>query len=68
MKTTLLIMAIVTGLLIFSTTICGLWIRYSGEEIVQSSLNFHLGIGITTGVFTTITLLLAMITIFRLSA
>ena len=49
MKTAVLIMAIVTGLLLFSTVVCGLWIRYSGE-VDESSTSFHMTIGIVTAV------------------
>lgn len=67
MKTVILILAIVSGLLIFSTTVCGLWIRYSGEAD-ESSTSFHLGIGVLTGLSTLLTLVLAVVRVFQLSA
>ena len=48
MKTILIISAILTGVLIFSTVVCGLWLRYSGQEIAKSSLDFHMVIGLLT--------------------
>ena len=50
------IMISVTGLLIFSTIVCGLWLRYSGEEINYSNLNFHMILGILTALSTIITI------------
>ncbi len=47
MRIARLIVAIVTGLLLFSTSVCGLWIRYSGQAD-SSNLNFHLVIGLAT--------------------
>ena len=49
------IMISVTGLLLFSTIVCGLWLRYSGEEINNNNLNFHMILGILTALFTIIT-------------
>ena len=60
MKTVILIMAIVTGVLLFSTTVCGLWVRYSGQAD-ESSTQFHMVIGITTAAVTAITLILAVL-------
>lgn len=54
-------MTVITFLLLFSTVVCGLWIRYSGKEVEASSLDFHMWIGILTAVSvvaTTIILLL----------
>ena len=61
MKTAVLIMSIVTGVLLFSTCVCGLWIRYSGEAIDDSSINFHMVIGIVTAIVAVITMALAVL-------
>ena len=53
-------MAIVTGVLLFSTTVCGLWIRTSGQAD-ESSTAFHMTIGIATAVVTVLTLVLAVL-------
>jgi hypothetical protein len=58
MKTTILIMDIVTGLLFFTTIVCGLWLQDSGEEITQSNKNFHMTAGLLTSIATAITLVL----------
>jgi hypothetical protein len=51
MKTLDLAVVIVTGLLLFSTVVCGLWLRYSGEDITDSSRVFHMVSGLLTAVF-----------------
>jgi hypothetical protein len=58
MKTTILIMEIITGLLFFTTIVCGLWLQYSGEEITQSNKNFHMTAGLLTSMATVITVVL----------
>lgn len=58
MKTTILIMEIITGLLFFTTIVCGLWLVYSGEEISQGNRIFHLAAGLLTSVATVITMVL----------
>ncbi|HEY5670181.1 MAG TPA: hypothetical protein VIS10_09310 [Anaerolineales bacterium] len=61
MKTALIISAILTGLLLFSTLICGFWLRYSGEEITKSSLDFHMMIALATTLATLTTVVLAVV-------
>jgi hypothetical protein len=68
MKTITMIMAVLTGLSLFSTMVCGLWMRYSGEEIVESSLNFHLGVAVLTALLTVMTVVMALVQVYRLSA
>ena len=58
MKTTILIMEVITGLLFFTAIICGFWLNYSGEEITQSNRNFHLAAGLLTSLATVITVVL----------
>ncbi len=67
MKTAILILDLVTGLLIFSTLICGLWIK-AQPELDPSSVNFHLGIALLTTGFVVITLVVASVAVFRLAA
>ncbi len=54
------ILAIITGILLLSTLICGLWIRYSGEAD-DSSVSFHMGIASLTVVVGLITSVLVII-------
>jgi len=61
MKTIFIISAIATGLLMFSTMVCGLWLRYSGQEIAKSSLDLHLVIGLATAAATLATIVLAFV-------
>jgi hypothetical protein len=65
MKTLLVISAVLTGLLIFSTVVCGLWLRYSGEPVEQSSLNFHMIIGLATALVACVTVILGVASVFR---
>ena len=65
MKTILVISAVLTGLLIFSTVVCGLWLRYSGEPVEQSSLNFHMLIGLATALVAYLTVVLGVVSAFR---
>jgi len=67
MRALVLIMAIVTGLLLFSTLICGFWIR-AQEQIDPSSLSFHMWLAVLTALFTIVTLVIETVHIFRLSA
>jgi len=60
MKTALIISIVVTGLLFFSTLVCGFWLRYSGQEVEASSLNFHMISAVLTAVATAGTIVLAL--------
>jgi len=60
MKTALIISAVVTGLLLFSTLICGFWLRYSGQEVEPSSLNFHMMSAVLTAAATVGTIVIAL--------
>jgi len=55
------IMVIVTGLLLFSTVVCGLWLRFSGQKIEASSLDFHMIVGLLAVAATVVTIILLMI-------
>jgi hypothetical protein len=58
-----LIVSIITAILIFSTTVCGLWIKSQGDKIADKagSLQFHATIGIATAIFVAITLITVFI-------
>lgn len=55
------IVNIITFILLFSTTICGLYIHYAKDKITDynSSVNFHLTIAILTVIFVTISTVLS---------
>ncbi|MDF2985575.1 MAG: hypothetical protein K0R50_1085 [Eubacterium sp.] len=57
MKVFSLIIAVITGLLLFSTIVCGLWIRANKITDV-SSIKFHMNIGIASVIFGFITVIL----------
>jgi len=63
MKTTSIIMAVLTTLLMIFTIICGLWINSQGSQITDlaSSVNFHKIMAIGTAIFMVITLVLVSI-------
>jgi len=65
MKTTVVILDVVTGLLILSTLICGLWIK-AQPEIDPSSVNFHMGIALLTTGFVLVSLVVSTVALFRL--
>ena len=58
MKTISIITAVVTGLLLLSTLICGLWIKSQNMINNAESLAFHTKIGIASVVFGLITVIL----------
>ncbi len=68
MKTILMIVSIITGLLLFSTTICGMWIRrqsLSAEEYA-ASVGFHANIAYATALFGIVLVILVILNIRRL--
>ncbi|HYE10041.1 MAG TPA: hypothetical protein VEF53_07675 [Patescibacteria group bacterium] len=66
MKAFSFIIAIITGLLLFSTLVCGLWIR-ANKITDMSSLNFHMNIGIASVIFSFIAVILLIILTVRLN-
>ena len=56
MKTLALVVSVVTGVLLFSTVVCGLWLRFSGEEITAGSRLFHM----VSGLLTAVSIIIAM--------
>ncbi len=51
MKTFQIISMSITGILLFNTIVCGIWMRYSGALITEANKNFHMVSGILTAVF-----------------
>ena len=67
MRTLTLILGILTGLLLASTLICGLWMR--AQEVVDpSSISFHMTIGVAAALVAALTLVLSVSQVMRLSA
>jgi hypothetical protein len=58
MKTLQIISVSLTGVFLFSTLVCGLWMRYSGEVLTEGSKNFHMLSAILTTLLVVITLVL----------
>lgn len=58
-----IIMAVITAILMFSTTVCGLWIKSQGDNITDKtgSLQFHTTIGIATAISVAILLITVFI-------
>lgn len=61
MNTTRTIVNAITFILLFSTTICGLYIHYAKDKITDynSSVNFHLVFAVLTVIFVTASILLS---------
>jgi len=68
MKILIAILAALSTLLLLSTVICGVWIRFSGEVVEQSSINFHMGIAVLSVGVTILTVILAAVRIWQLSS
>ena len=58
MKTYQIISMSLTGILLFNTIVCGMWIRYSGSLITEANKNFHMVSGILTAVFVAVSMFL----------
>ncbi len=67
LKTVSTLSTILSGILLFSTLVCGLWIR-SHRPADESSLRFHAMLGISTVAIITITFIVHSILIRRLFA
>jgi hypothetical protein len=61
MKTLEVVVALVTGVLLFTTVVCGLWLQFSGEEITDSNRTFHMVVGLMTAASGVVTLVLMLI-------
>lgn len=64
MKTVLIIAAVLTGLLLFSTTVCGLWIR-GQANVDATSIQFHMNIALVTVATTALSMGLALVQALR---
>ncbi|MHA1966701.1 MAG: hypothetical protein ACW964_02750 [Candidatus Hodarchaeales archaeon] len=51
-------MVVITVVLMLSTTVCGLWIEYSGEEKDPGAIKFHMVIALLTVLSAVITILI----------
>jgi len=60
MKTLQTILISLTGILLFSTFVCGVWMRYSGAIIKEADKNFHMISGILAVVLVAFTLFLTV--------
>ncbi len=56
MKTIQIIMTSLTGILLFTTVVCGIWMRYSGAIIKEADKTFHMASGILAVIFVAVTL------------
>ena len=59
MKTVIVIMAVLSGLVMLSTMICGFWMR-SQATVDPSSISFHMGIAVLGVLLTLATIVLAI--------
>lgn len=69
MKTILMIISIITGLLLFSTTVCGMWIRSQSLSPAEyaSSVGFHANIAYATVLFGITLVILVIVYIRRIA-
>lgn len=55
MKTAFIILTVLSALLLFCTTVCGLWMR-GQEQVEQSSINFHVSVALAAVLMVTVTI------------
>jgi len=69
MKTVLMIISIITGLLLFSTTVCGMWISKHNLNPAEyaSSIRFHGNIALATALSGMVLVILVLINVKRLA-
>ncbi|HAE43496.1 MAG TPA: hypothetical protein DCG34_11375 [Clostridiales bacterium] len=60
MKIIIYVMSAATLLMMFSTVVCGLWIK-ANQVVEASSIKFHATIGILTAVLTVLLVVLVLI-------
>ena len=58
MKTFQIISMSLTGILLFNTIVCGMWMRFSGALITEANKNFHMVSGVLTAVFVVVTIVI----------
>lgn len=63
MRVVQIILAIISAILMFSTLVCGLWIKNAGAAVTDraSSVQFHITLGIATAIFVFLTLITVFI-------
>jgi hypothetical protein len=58
MKTIQFVLMSLTGILLFNTIVCGIWMRYSGALITDANKNYHMVSAILTVVFVVVTMVI----------
>lgn len=66
MKTVVIVLDVLTGLFLFSTVVCGLWMK-AQATVDPGSIAFHQTIGLVTAVLVVVTLVVTTVALFRLS-
>lgn len=66
MKTVMIVLSVLTGLMLFSTVVCGFWIA-SQEQVDPSSVQFHMVIALATTVLTIATAGYGVVSVMRLA-
>lgn len=64
MKIFSITIAVITGLLLFSTMVCGLWIK-ANNVTDAGSLNFHIYTGIASFIFSSVAVILLILISLR---
>jgi|GEM_PF-863956 len=69
MKILLMISAVITGLLLFSTTVCGMWISKQNLSPAEyaSSISFHGNIAIATALSGMVLVVLVIVNLKKLA-
>jgi hypothetical protein len=66
MKTTMIVLTVLTGLMLFSTMVCGFWMA-SQDQVDPSSVQFHMVIAIATALLTVATAGYGLLNMLRLA-
>ncbi len=66
MKTVMIVLSVLTGLMLFSTVVCGFWIA-SQEQVDPSSVQFHMVIALATTALTIATAGYGLVSVMRLA-
>ncbi len=64
MKIVFVVISVITGFLLLSTMICGLWIKANNIKDA-SSLNFHMNIGIASVIFGVVSVVTGIILVLK---
>jgi len=60
MKTIPIILISLTGILLFTTVVCGIWMQYSGAVIKEADKTFHMVSGILAVILVAVTLFMTV--------